>query len=111
MKISLFDIVFKPIRTSRKLMRLMKQIELEPKFKPVKNEIYADKTEFVVLQSTTMMPAGVFNMIRPSLVAVEIDNYSPMTFARKKTQVLNTYDVSYANAVCMLVQERMEEDG
>lgn len=108
MKVTLFDVVFRPLRTSRALMRIIKQIEIEPKFVPSKG-VEADKSEFVVLTSNVMLPAGVFNMIRPSLVAVNIDGYSPMTFARKKNQELTTHDVSYANAVAMLVAERMED--
>lgn len=108
MKITLFDVVFRPIQTSRKLMRMMKQIEIEPKFAKAKAED-REMSEFVVLTSNVMLPAGVFNMIRESLVHVSVDGYSPMTFARRKDQKLTTYDVSYANAVCMLVQERMED--
>lgn len=108
MKITLFDVVFRPIRTSRALMRMMKQIELKPEFG--KQAVPVTKhSEFLVLHTTVLMPAAVFNMVRDSLVAVTTESYSPMTFSRKKDQSLNTSSVSYENAVCMLVQERMEK--
>lgn len=108
MKISLFDVVFRPIRTSRKLMRIMKQIELKPEFAKPKEPL-KEMSEFVVLTTTVMMPAAVFNMMKPSLIATDVDGYSPMVFKRRKSQALSTYDVPYANAVCMLVAERLEE--
>jgi len=108
MKVTLFDVVFRPIRTSRALMRMMKQIELKPEFTK-QNVPTTPSKEFVVLHSTVMLPAGVFNMVRDSLVAVTTESYSPLTFSRKKDQSLNTSSVSYENAVCMLVQERMEQ--
>lgn len=108
MKITLFDMVFRPLRTSRELMHLMKAIQLKPEFAPAKRE-QKKMSEFVTLHTTVMMPAAVFNMIQDSLVAVTVAEYSPMTYKRNKDQKLNTYDVSYENAVCMLVQERMED--
>ena len=110
MKLNLFDVVMRPIKTSRKLLRLMKEIELEPVFKPNKNaDRHKDTSEFLVLTSTVMMPVALYNMIAPSLVAVETEGYNPMSFKRRKNQILNIYEVSYASAVAMLVAERMEE--
>ena len=110
MKLSLFDVVFRPIKTSRKLMALMKAIELEPVFKASKNaERQMQTSEFMVLVTTVMMPVGIYNMIAPSLVAVDTEGYHPMTFKRRKNQTLSVYEVSYANALAMLVAERMAE--
>jgi len=107
MKITLFDVVFRPLRTSRELMALMKSIQLKPEFAPVKRK-QEKMSEFVVLHSTVLMPAAVFHMIQDSLVKVGTESWSPMTYKRDKNQELNTYDVTYENAACMLVQERME---
>ena len=108
MKVTLFDMVFRPLRTSRELMHLMKAIQLKPEFAPVKRK-QEKMSEFVTLHSTVLMPAAVFHMIQDSLVKVSVDSYSPMTYKRDKNQALNTYDVPYENAVCMLVQERLEQ--
>ena len=111
MKLSLFDVIFRPIKTSRKLMALMKAIELEPVFK--KQETtgtrHVQTSEFMVLTTTVLMPVGIYNMIAPSLVAVDVQDYHPMTFKRRKSQALSIYEVSYPNAVAMLVAERMED--
>ena len=108
MKVTLFDMVFRPLRTSRELMHLMKAIQLKPEFAPAKRK-QEKMSEFVALHSTVLMPAAVFHMIQDSLVKVSVESWSPMTYKRDKNQELNTYDVSYENAVCMLVQERMEQ--
>lgn len=110
MKLTMFDAVFRPIKTSRRLMALMKAIELEPTFKAQNGkERHQSTSEFMVLTSSVMMPVGVYNMIAPSLVAVEMDGYSPATFKRRKSQSLSIYEVTYANALSMLVAERLEE--
>jgi len=110
MKLTMFDVVFRPIKTSRKLMDLMKAIELEPVYKKQEGkDRHQPTSEFVVLHTTVLMPVGVYNMIAPSLVAVDVDSYSPMTYKRSKKQELNKYEVSFENAVVMLVQERMSE--
>ena len=109
MRLNLFDVVFRPIKTSRKLMALMKSIELEPVFaEKSKAKVTADDA-YTVITTRVLMPSAVFNMIAPSLVVVEMDGYSPVTWKRNKNQKIDTYPVSFENAVVMLVQERMSE--
>lgn len=108
MKLTMFDVVFRPIKTSRRLMALMKAIELEPKFKP-NERLTLKETGYTVLTSNVMMPTAVFNMINASLVKVNTESYSPLTWKREKEQDLTVYPVSYENAVVMLVQERLEQ--
>lgn len=108
MKLSLFEVVMRPIKTSRKLLRLMKEIELEPKFK-ANERVEAKAGEYTVLTNNVLMPTAVFNMINASLVRVEMDGYSPVTWKRHKSQDLSAYPVAFENAVAMMVAERLEE--
>lgn len=109
MKLTMFDVVFRPIKTSRRLMALMKAIELEPVFAEKAKGISTADEAYTVITTRVLMPTAVYNMIRPSLVRVEMDGYSPVTWKRTKEQKIDIYPVSFENAVVMLVQERMSE--
>lgn len=108
MKLNLFEVVMRPLKTSRELLRLMKQIELEPKFK-ANEKVDVVAGEYTVITNNVLMPTAVFNMIKASLVRVDMDGYSPVTWKRNKTQDLSTYPVAFENAVAMMVSERLEQ--
>lgn len=109
MRLNLFDAVFRPIKTSRKLMALMKAIELEPVFAEKAKGVSTADDAYTVISTRVLMPTAVFNMIKPSLVKVEAEGYNPLTWKRTKDQKIDTHPISFENAVVMLVQERMSE--
>lgn len=106
--ITLFDIVFRPLRTSRKMFRVMKSIELNPALRGVARET-AD-SNYVVVSSNVLMPAAVFNMVKDSFVVMDSKwDSGRLQYYRKRDQKLSTHKVSFEEAVAMLVAERLEK--
>lgn len=109
MSLTMFDVVFHPLRTSRKMFRMMKDIELNPSLRGKARDT-AD-ANFVVVSSNVLMPAAVYNMIKDSLVVMD-SNYSEgkMNWERHKSQDIRTHKISFEEAVTMLVTERLENN-
>jgi len=107
MKLRLIDVMFRPIRTSRKIIKLLKDVQLEPKFAPIARP--ESESNYVVVNNPVMMPAGIYNMIKDSLIRTDTDYVGGKWLTKRhKDQEIRTTKVSFEEAVCMLVQERME---
>ena len=106
----LIDIVFRPIRTSKLLLRIMRESEVKIEFKPrtpmAKNE---KMSEFVVIGYDMMMPASSFKLIEDSIVKVSGSGHGDSRiFSRAKNQSISVEKVSFAQAVAMCVNDKLE---
>lgn len=106
----LIDIVFRPIRTSRMILRIMRETEMSIEFKPKRPSVFEDKmSEFVVLGHYYMMPASSLKLIEDTIVKVDSNGYGEnKIWYRKKEQELTVQKVSFAQAVAMCVNEKLE---
>ena len=105
--ITIFDVVFRPLRTSRKMFRMMKDIELNPALRGEARET-AD-SNYVIVSSNVLMPAAVFNMVKDSFVVMDSKwDSGRLQYYRRREQKLSTHKVSFEEAVTMLVAERLE---
>lgn len=106
----LIDIVFRPIKTSRALVRIMQQCEIRLEFKPTRPMAGDEKmSEFVVVAHDLMMPASSYHLIKDSLVKVSGSGYGDTRiWARAKNQDVHVERVSFAQAVAMCVNEKLE---
>lgn len=109
MNLRLIDIMFRPFRTSRKLIRLLRDIEVTTALKP-QNQKPAESA-YVVIHSTVMLPSGVYNMIKDNLTKVD-SKYDSHTrryvFSRQKDQTINITSVKHDEYIAMLVAERFD---
>ena len=109
MGLSMFDVVFRPLRTSRKLFRMMKDIELHPTLRGTQRE--TPDSNYVILTSNVLMPTAVYNMIKESLVVMDIKfGAGKSSWERHKTQDVRTHKMSFEEAITMLVTERLEDN-
>ena len=105
----LIDIVFRPIKTSRTILRILRDSEVQIEFKPRKVDFKKEKmSEFVVLGHYYMMPASSLNLIRDSIVMVDYDGYGDNRVWRRSKQDMTIHEVSFAQAVAMCVNEKLE---
>jgi hypothetical protein len=87
----------------------MKEIELNPTFKSGGRQT-EEGSGYIALHTTVLMPMGIYNMIKDSLVAVETDwKTGNHNYKRCKDQKLTTFKVPFENAVAMIVAERLED--
>lgn len=107
----LIDFVFRPIKTARFILRVMRDCEVEVKFNPQrKTKVDEKMSEFIVLGYDMMMPASSFKLIEDTIVMVEGNGYGEnRIWSRKKKQGIEVQKVSFAQAVAMLVNEKLEK--
>lgn len=110
MKLRLLDVMFRPWKVSKDLIKLVQNIELQPVLKVADRPKSEVSTEYVVLHSNVLMPTAVFNMIEPSLTVTE-HTYGDgkYTYTRRKDQKINTGLVTLEEVAAMLVYERMSK--
>jgi hypothetical protein len=106
----LIDFVFRPIKTSRLILRLMRESEVNVEFKPKRKSKLDEKmSEFVVLGHYYMMPASSLKLIEDTIVRVDSNGYGDnKIWHRVKDQELTIQKVSFAQAVAMCVNEKLE---
>ena len=106
----LIDLVFRPIKTSRLILRLMQESEINIEFKPQRKRQPDEKmSEFVVLGHYYMMPASSLKLIEDTIVRVDSNGYGEdRVWKRQKDQALTVQKVSFAQAVAMCVNEKLE---
>ena len=104
MQIRLIDVMFRPVRTARKLIRLLKDVELQPVLTQTDRKLVSE--DWVVLGGTYMIPSGVYNMICSSIKVVDYD-WKTELFSLKKDQTLSPRVLSHGEIVAMAVAERL----
>ena len=106
----LIDIVFRPIRTSKLILHIMRETEMNIEFKPQRKSKLDEKlSEFVVLGHHYMMPASSLKLIEDTIVRVDSTGYGESKlWHRDKNQELTIQKVSFAQAVAMCVNEKLE---
>lgn len=110
MRLRLLDVVFRPWKVSKDMIKLLQNIELEPVLKVTDRPKAEVSKEYTVLHSTVLMPTAVFNMIQPNLTAVEYQyGNGKYNYTRKEDQKLNTGAVTLEEVAAMLVYERMSK--
>lgn len=111
MRLRLLDVMLRPWRTSRQLIKLLRNVHLNVVFEPPKTKSPA--SEYVVIGSRFMMPASSFNMIRSSIVLVDYDyaSGSGKIWKRRKTteQTVEFDEIPFETVVSMLVNERLDK--
>jgi hypothetical protein len=107
MKLRLIDVMFRPVRTSRALIKLLRDVHLNVQFEePRAPEV---KSGFVVLASKYMMPSSTYNMIKQDLVVVDYDYKGGKIWKRNHEQKVSVDEVPFETAVVMLVNERLDK--
>ena len=106
----LIDIVFRPIKTSRRILRIMRDCEMKLEYNPKRVE-NAEVSGFVVIEEYGfMIPSTVFKMIEKDIVLVKGSGYGAnRIWQRKEGQKIDVANVPFANAVAMCVNERLEQ--
>ena len=106
----LIDFVYRPIRTSRTILRIMRESEVKIEFKPRAPMGKDEKmSEFVVIGYDMMMPASSWNLVKDSIVKVSGTGHGDTrVFSRAKTQSISVEKVSFAQAVAMCVNDKLE---
>ena len=106
----LIDIVFRPIKTSKLILRIMRETEMNIEFNPKRKSKLDEKlSEFVVLGHYYMMPASSLKLIEDTIVKVDSNGYGDnKIWHRNKDQELIVQKVSFAQAVAMCVNEKLE---
>jgi len=105
----LIDIVFRPIKTSKLILRIMRESEINIEFKPKRPNIKIE-SGFVVLGSSYMMPASSLKLIEDTIVKVDYDGYGDSRiWKRHKDQSIGVQKVSFEQAVAMCVNEKLEQ--
>lgn len=111
MRLRLLDVMFKPWRTSRALIKLLRNVHLNVQFEPAQSN--STLSEYVVFGNRYMLPAAVFNMVKSSITLVDYDYTSGhgKTWKRRpaKEQVIEHDDIPLETAVVMLINERMDK--
>lgn len=107
----LIDFVFRPIKTARFMLRIIRDCEMNIEYKPQrKSALDAKMSEFVVIGHYYMMPASSLKLIEDTIVMVDSDGYGEnKIWRRKKDQSLSAQKVSFAQAVAMCVNEKLEK--
>lgn len=104
----LIDIVFRPIRTSRTILRILRESEINIEFKPKRPDVVLE-SGFIVLGHYHMMPASSFKLIEQSIVKVDSSGYGKdAIWRRQKDQSLTVTKISFEQAVAMCVNEKLE---
>lgn len=106
----LIDFVFRPIKTARFILRVVRDCEVKVEFNPRRKELVNEKmSEFVVLGNYYMMPASSLKLIQDTIVKVDYNGYGKdRIWKRNADQDLNVLAVSFAQAVAMCVNEKLE---
>jgi hypothetical protein len=105
----LIDIVLRPIKTSRNILRIMRECEVNIEYKP-KRPTTKIESGFVVLGHYHMMPASSFKLIEDTIVKVDSNGYGEnKIWRREKDQTIGVQKVSFEQAVAMCVSERLEQ--
>jgi hypothetical protein len=88
----------------------MRETEVNIEFRPKRPSVVGEKmSEFVILGSTYMMPASSLKLIEDTIVRVDYDGYGEnRIWKRHKQQALTVEKVSFAQAVAMCVNEKLE---
>ena len=107
----LIDIVFRPIKTARFILRVVRDCEVKIEYNPKRKSLAAEKmSEFVVLGNYYMMPASSFKLIEDTIVKVDYNGYGKdRIWKRNADPELNVTAVSFAQAVAMCVNEKLEK--
>ena len=89
----------------------MKQCEIKIEFKPSKPMNKDEKmSEFVVVAHDLMMPASTYHLIKDTLVKVSGSGYGDnRIWSRSKSQEISVEKVSFAQAVAMCVNDKLEQ--
>jgi hypothetical protein len=104
----LIDLVFRPINTSKTIMRILRESEVNIEFTPKRPDTKIE-SGFVVLGHYHMMPASSFKLIEQSIVKVDSSGYGENTvWRRQKDQTLSLSKISFEQAVAMCVNEKLE---
>lgn len=105
----LIDIVFRPIKTSKLILRIMRESEINIEFKPKRPDTKVE-SGFVVLGHHYMMPTSTFKMIEQSIVKVDYNGYGDARiWKRQQDQSISLTTVSFEQAVAMCVNEKLEK--
>lgn len=106
----LIDLVFRPIKTARFIVRIMRDCEVNVAYNPQRKSKLDEKmSEFVVLGHYYMMPASSLKLIEDTIVRVDSNGYGDnKIWHRTKDQDLSLQKVSFAQAVAMCVNEKLE---
>jgi hypothetical protein len=93
------------------MLRIMRDCEVKVEFKPQRKPKPDEKmSEFVVVGYDMMMPASSLKLIEDTIVMVGSDGYGEnKIWHRKKEQSVNVQKVSFAQAVAMCVNEKLEQ--
>lgn len=107
----LIDFVFRPFKTARRIVRIMRDCEMNIEFKPQRKPALNEKmSEFIVLDHNMMTPASSLKLIEDTIVMVGSNGYGEdKIWHRKKDQALSVQKVSFAQAVAMCVNEKLEK--
>jgi len=85
-------------------------VNMEVTFDPIKRETKEHPSGFVSVNSTFMIPAAVYEMIKHNIVVVDYEGYGKdRVWKRKKNQEVSLTHIPYEQAVVMLVNERLEK--
>ena len=104
----LIDLVFRPIKSSKTILRILRDCEMNIEFKPKRPNTKIE-SGFVVLGSSYMMPASSFKLIEQDIVKVDYDGYGDSRiWKRHKDQSVGVQKVSFEQAVAMCVNEKLE---
>jgi hypothetical protein len=106
----LINLVFRPIKTARYMLRILRDCEVKVEFKPQRKPKADEKmSEFVVIGYDMMMPASALKLVEDTIVMVSSDGYGEnKIWHRKKDQSVSVQKVSFAQAVAMCVNEKLE---
>ena len=106
----LIDLVFRPIKATRTILQIMRDCQVNIEYKPSrKHKVDEKMSEFVVLGHYYMMPASSLRLIEETIVRVDSNGYGDnRVWHRVKDQELTLQSVSFAQAVAMCVNEKLE---
>jgi hypothetical protein len=93
------------------MLRVLRDCEVNIEFKPQRKPKVGEKlSEFVVLGHYYMMPASSLKLIEDTIVRVDSNGYGEdRIWKRQKDQELTVQKVSFAQAVAMCVNEKLEK--
>ena len=111
MKIRLLDLLCRPWSVSRQMIRALKDMHVNMEVvygKPI-IETKEYPSGYVTINSTFMIPVSSFKLIEQDIVVVESEGYgSSRTWKRKKNQDVSISQITYEQAIVMLVNERLD---
>jgi hypothetical protein len=87
----------------------MRDCEVKIEYKPQGKQPNEKMSEFVVVDHSLMMPASSFKLIQDTIVTVGSIGYGDnKIWHRKADQSISVQKVSFAQAVAMCVNEKLE---